>query len=259
MRAFLIPLLAAAALSSACLDSVTIVKINADGSGTIGVKMLYTREGQQRLQDLAPLLGGGAGTLPSLTESDAAAAAERFGPGVTFVSASPIKGPQGDGLDATYAFTNINQLGLGAAPAQFPMADATMGAGGPPIKFTLTNSPSVLRIQTPPPDFSAASALRSDPQSQPDANLMSLVRSLIQGAHVAVLVEPAGAIVKTNAPYVDGTRIVLLDVQIDQLFSETGFARLSALKNLDDLKAFVKDTPGVRITLEPEISVEFKP
>ena len=94
---------------------------------------------------------------------------------------------------------------------------------------------------------------------KPDENLMSLVRNLIQGAHVAVNVEPPGAIVKTNAPYLEGTRIVLLDIQLDQLFSEVGFARLGSLKNMDDLKAFVKDTPGVKITLEPEVIVEFKP
>jgi len=259
MRTLLIAsVLLAALLSSACLDAVTTVKVNADGSGTIVARMLYTREGQQRLQDVAPLLGGGAGMLPKLTEADAAAAADRFGPGVTFVSATPIKGTEGDGIEATYAFKDVNQLGLGASPAQLPMGDPSMGAGGPPIKFSLTKDPSVLRIQTPAPDFSAAAALQPDPQSKPDANLMSLVRNLVQGAHVAVSVEPPGAIVRTNAPYVEGARIVLLDVQLDQLFSEAGFARLAALKNLDDLKAFVKDTPGVKITLEPEVSVEFK-
>ena len=134
-----------------------------------------------------------------------------------------------------------------------------MVAGGPPIKFSLTHDPSVLRIQTPPPDFSAAAALQPDPQSKPDDQLMSLVRNLVKGAHISVSVEPSGAIVKTNAPYVEGTRVVLLDVQLDQLFSDTGFARLAALKNIDDLKAFVKETPGLKITLEPEVSVEFKP
>jgi hypothetical protein len=260
MRRFLILLpVLAALISSACLEVVTNVKVNADGSGTIFARMLYTREGQQRLKDFAPLLGGGAGTLPKLTEADARSAADRFGAGVTFVSATPINGAQGDGIEATYAFKDINEVGLGASPAQLPMGDPAMGAGGPPIKFSLTHDPSVLRIQTPPPDFSAAAALQPDPNSQPDANLMSLVRNLVQGAHVAVSVEPAGAIVKTNAPYRDGPRIVLLDIQLDQLFSESGFARLAALKNLDDLKAFVKDTPGVKITLEPEVQVEFKP
>lgn len=260
MKKFLIlmPLLAGLT-SSACLDAVTTVKVNPDGSGTIVARMLYTREGQQRLQDLGPLLGGGAGMVPRLTETDAKDAAGRFGPGVTFVSATPINGPQGEGIEATYAFKDVNQLGLGASATQLPMGDPSMGAAGPPIKFSLTSDPSVLRIQTPPPDFSAASVLQPDPQSQPDANLMSLVRNLLKGAHVAVGVEPPGAIVKTNAPYVDGSRVVLLDVQFDQLFSETGFARLAGLKSLDDLRAFVKETPGLRITLEPEVSVEFKP
>ena len=260
MKTFLIPLcLVAALVSSACLDAVTTVKVNPDGSGTIAVRMLYTKDGQQRLKDFAPLLGGGAGTLPTLTEADAKDAASRFGPGVTFVSATPINGAQGEGLEATYAFKDVNQLGLGASPAQLPMGDPAMGTGGPPIKFSLTKDPSVLRIQTPPPDFSAAAALQPDPQSKPDANLMSLVRSLIQGAHVAVIVEPQGSIVRTNAPYVEGSQVVLLDVQLDQLFSEAGFARLAGLKNVDDLKAFVKETPGVKITLVPEVSVEFKP
>ena len=97
----MVPALVAALVSSACLDAVTTVKVNADGSGTIVARMLYTREGQQRLEDLSPLLGGGAGMLPKLTEADAAAAADRFGPGVTFVSATPIKGAEGDGIEAT--------------------------------------------------------------------------------------------------------------------------------------------------------------
>jgi hypothetical protein len=259
MKTFPMPLgLIAAFLSSACLDSVTTVKVNPDGSGTIVARMLYSKEGQQRLQDLAPLLGGGAG-IPKLTEADARDAAGRFGPGVTFVSATPINSAQGDGIEATYAFKDVNQLGLGSSPTQLPMGDPAMGSGGPPIRFSLTKDPSVLRIQTPPPDFSAAAALQPNPQAKPDAKLMSLVRNLVQGAHVAVSVEPPGSIVRTNAPYVEGTRVVLLDLQLDQLFSEAGFARLAALKNIDDLKAFVKDTPGVRITLEPEVSVEFKP
>jgi hypothetical protein len=260
MKTFLmIPVLVAAAVSSACLDVVTNVKVNADGSGTLVARMLYTREGQQRLKDFAPLLGGVAGTLPKLTEADARNAAGRFGPGVTFVSATSINGTEGDGIEATYAFKDVNELGLGASPAQLPMGDPSMGAGGPPIKFSLSKDSSVLRIQTPPPDFSAAAALQPDSTLKPDENLMSLVRNLIQGAHVAVSVEPPGAIVKTNAPYLEGTRIVLLDIQLDQLFSEAGFARLGSLKTIDDMKAFVRDTPGVKITLEPEISVEFKP
>ena len=73
--------------------------------------------------------------LPKLTEADAAAAADRFGTGVTFVSATPIKGAEGDGIEAIYAFKDVNQLGLGASPAQLPMGDPSMGTGGPPIEF----------------------------------------------------------------------------------------------------------------------------
>lgn len=263
MRTLLIAAsLVAGLASSACLDIVTTVRANADGSGTIVARMMYTSEGQQRLQNMAPLLGGGGGaSLPKFTEADAMAAAERFGSGVSYVSSTPLKTDEGEGIEAIYAFKDINPLALGAAPAQMPMADATMA--GPPVKFTLTRDSSgtaVLRIQPPPPDFSAATALQgSDPQSPIDANVMAMVRNLVKGAHIAVFVEPVGTIVKTNAPYVDGQRIVLLDVQIDQLLSEAAFARLSAVRSTDDLKALMKDTPGVKIALEPEISVEFKP
>jgi hypothetical protein len=92
----MVPVLVAALVSSACLDAVTTVKVNADGSGTIVARMLYTRDGQQRLQDFAPLLGGGA-DASKLTEADAGCR----GPlrtGATFVSATPIKGTEGDGI-----------------------------------------------------------------------------------------------------------------------------------------------------------------
>jgi hypothetical protein len=257
-------LVAAAGLaSSACLDGTTTVRVNGDGSGTIVARMLYTRAGQERLQQFAPLLGNPAGTLPGFSESDAKAAADRFGPGVTYTSSSPIKTADAEGFEATYSFADVSRLKLGAAPPQMALMDAAAGAASQPITFSVSRDSSgtaVLRIQSPPPDLSAAAALQaSDPQSPIEASWLALIRSIAQGARVAVRVEPAGPIVRTNSPYVEDQRVVLLDVEIDRLLSDAAVANLAAVKDLESLKAFVKETSGVRIALEPEIVVEFTP
>ncbi|PYQ99460.1 MAG: hypothetical protein DMF97_11100, partial [Acidobacteria bacterium] len=73
-------------------------------------------------------------------------------------------------------------------------------------------------------------------------------------------VEPDGALVRTNSAYLDGPRVTLLEVDLDQaLKDDTLVARLQAAKTPEELKAAIKDAPGRKLTLEKELTVEFTP
>jgi hypothetical protein len=87
-----------------------------------------------------------------------------------------------------------------------------------------------------------------------------MVRALLAGARVSIAMEPAGSLLRTNAPAVDGSRVTLLDVDVDQLLgNEEVFARLSDAKTPEDLKAVLKEVPGLKIPLERDVVVEFTP
>jgi hypothetical protein len=54
--------------------------------------------------------------------------------------------------------------------------------------------------------------------------------------------------------------VTLLEVDLDQVLKdETLVARVQAAQTPDEMKAALKDVPGLKLTLEPEITIEFTP
>jgi hypothetical protein len=76
---------------------------------------------------------------------------------------------------------------------------------------------------------------------------------------VTIAVEPAGALVKTSSPYVDGQRVTLLDLDLDLLLKDDVLTRVRAAQTPDELKAMMKDVPGLKLNLDREITIEFTP
>ena len=87
---------------------------------------------------------------------------------------------------------------------------------------------------------------------------LALMKQLFAGMRVAIAIEPCGQLVKTSSPFVDGQRVTLLELSFDQLLANDAvFDRLQAAHTLDDVKAAAKDIPGLKINLDPEITIEF--
>jgi hypothetical protein len=266
MRSFLLALLTAAALaSSGCFRMTTIVKVNGDGSGTISHEMLLTKAMLAQIQQFAALAGGRGQKLDLISEDQARAMASSLGPGVTYVTSTPIDTADGQGRATTYAFTDISQLHISQQP-EAP-AGLTVNAQGLPsetgaITCSLTHEPNgnaVLHIHLPEPNLPGATAdVSSGPT--PMSQQLAMVRSLLAGARVLIGVEPAGALVRTSSPYADGGRVTLVDVNLDELLAnEALMARLQAAKSADDLRAALKDAPNLKVTLDREVTIEFTP
>src|SRR5207237_1252516 len=82
--------------------------------------------------------------------------------------------------------------------------------------------------------------------------------AMLAGAHLLLAMEPQGRLVRTSSPYVDGQRVTLLEVDLDRVLGDEAFLdRLRAAKTLDEVRAVTKDAPGLKINLDPEITVEF--
>jgi hypothetical protein len=253
-------LLITAVTCSGCFQMATVMKLKGDGSGTIEHRMLFTRQALAQLKQFAAL-GGGAQGIDPTSEQQARDMAAALGPGVTYVSSNPISTPAGEGRESAYAFTDVNQLRLGTVPA--PPGGASIQAGGlsttaDTLTFSFTRDPNgnaALRINVP--DSSLVNTLSTNAAAPQQ---MTMIKSLLAGARVLLEVEPEGTLVRTNSAYVEGPRVTLLDVDLDQVLrDELLIARLQAAKTPDDLKAAVKDVPGLKITLEREIIVEFAP
>ncbi len=87
-----------------------------------------------------------------------------------------------------------------------------------------------------------------------------MARALLAGARILIGVEPAGQVVRTTSPFVDGARVTLLDVNLDQaLANQTLITQVQAAKTPEETKAALTGVPGLRIVLEREVTIEFTP
>jgi len=251
--------LAVAIVSSGCFQMTTVMKVKGDGSGTIDHRMLFTKQALAQLKQFAAL-GGGRQAIDPTSEQQAQEMAAALGPGVSYVSSRPVSTPMGEGRDAVYAFTDVSQLRVSTQPA--PPGGAAIQAGGlstigDTLTFSFTHQPNgnaVVHINVP--ESSLVNTLSSNAAPQQ----MAMIKSLLAGAHVLLAVEPEGALVRTNSAYVDAPRVTLLDIDLDQVLKdETLAARLQGAKTPEELKAVLKEVPGLKLTLEKEITIEFTP
>ena len=255
-------LLAGAVLCSACFQFSTVVSVKPDGSGTIDQRMLFTQAAVAQLRQFAAL-SGGAGDFEPVSEQQARDGAAALGPGVTYVSSTPINSPEGVGREIKYAFTDINTLKLDQAPPPpggMP-APATPAADGEPrVSFALTRpagGSALLTIKIP--QLPAIGGDPSLPPNGPSLEQFAMLKPLLAGARITIDIEPAGRLVRTSSPYVSGNRVTLLDVNVDALLADdTLLQRLQAAKTPDEAKAILKNIPGLKANLDPELTIEFQ-
>jgi hypothetical protein len=255
-------LLAAALVSGACFQMTTVLKVNGDGSGTIVHRMVYTNAALAQLRQFAALAGGrgGGASVDPLSEEQARDMAPSIGQGVTYVSSELVTTPTGQGRESMYAFTDVTQLQIStqpAAPSAVAAAAPGLAKAAESITFTLTREPegnAVLHIRVPEPNFLDALGTPAAQQQ------IGMVKNLLAGARVLLVAEPAGTLVRTSSPYVDGPRVTLLEVDLDEVLKdETLLPRLTAAKTEDDMRAVVQNARGLKINLTRDITLEFTP
>jgi hypothetical protein len=256
MRICRLILVASAALScTGCLQMTSVMKVNGDGSGTLNVRSLFTNQGLAQMK----MFGGRGQTFDPASEAYARSLAEQIGTGVSYVSSEPISTPAGQGRDATYAFTDVREV----RALQQAGAGIGFGGAGGGITFGFTREAdgnALLRIRVPQPTLPAAMPLpMQQAGAAPNPTQLAMIRQMVAGARLVVAVEPAGRLLKTSSPHVDGSRVTLLDLDIDRFLTDEMMTRLLQMKATDDLQALIKGAEGLKITLDPETTIEFAP
>jgi hypothetical protein len=280
---------AAAALLSGCITFLTEIRLRGDGSGTMVQTMtMNPQQMKEMMEGVAEQMGAtmtesktkstsGVQKAPPekpepgpFNEADLKGKAVDMGEGVTFVSAEKIDTKMAVGVRVTYAFKDINHLSMNPKPAA---ALGTAGAGASAkgaLKFRFKRLPdgdAVVTILLPPPEPKAPNRLPAVSPAAPEASAeqLAMARQMFRGLHMGIAVDVEGRIVRTNSPYVEGSKVTLMDIDFDPLLSdEEGFRRLNEKMDAaqgDDLKTLeaLKGIKGLKITTGPEISIEFTP
>jgi hypothetical protein len=254
---------------SACITSDTLIKIKPDGSGTVEQTILVNPKTFESFGAMVGQMTGADGKpaprqIPTpadlLDEAKLKEAAARFGTGVRYVSSMPMKQGEMDGARALFAFDDINALNVsqspdGGAARQDPVVfrfDRAADGGG---VLTVTMPDPAPR--TPGGDPASA---RGPQQIPPEA--AALIKPFLQGFRIALAVDVQGALVRTNAEHVTGSRVTLLDVDFERLMENPAvFEKLTAVRpgaSMSEVKPLLKDLPGVMINSSSSIMIVFK-
>lgn len=241
--------------STACFQSNTLVKLKADGSGTIEQRIVFTAAAVQQMKQL----GGGANTanFDPLSDDVVRDLATGFGTGVRLVSSTPVKNATGEGRDIVFAFDDIAVLRV----SQQPPGASALGGTGDALAFTLTRRGGTVLLHIGMPGVSNLTGAVGGPGgAAPAPAQLGMLKMLLAGARVSIAVEPTGRLVRTSSPYVEGNRVTLLDLPIDALFADpTLLTRLSTAPDAASAQALLAGVPGLKVPAEPEITIEFAP
>jgi hypothetical protein len=245
-----------------CFQSSTVIHVKADGSGTIVQRTMLTENAMDQLRTFAILGGGNPDASDPTSEDQAKAMATSIGPGVMYVSSMPLAIDKYKGRETIYAFPDIRQLRISEQPnipGNLPLP-ASAGGNTPPISFALDRNADgnvVLRMLVPRPAIFPNGA--DGKAIPPSLDQITMVRQLLAGARLSVVVEPDGQLVKTSSPFVDGNRVTLVDVDIDKAGADPELAKKLQSIGTDDQSKAINSIDGLKITLQPEITIEFAP
>jgi hypothetical protein len=258
--------LATSVLLTGCINSSTLIKVRPDGSGTVEQTTLVN------MAAMKSMMPAGAANQPTgsvLSDEELKRAAERMGKGVRLVSSEPLKNGGWEGVKAIFSFDDINQVQVNQDPGG-GAAGATPGQSGDndPVKFKLVrngaSSMLTIAFQDKPGSLSPPSSGGTQP-NMPDLSspmIMNMIKTMFEGFKINISLEPVGTIVKTNAEYVTGSNITLLELDIAALLAdEAKFKELQGRfgkdASLSQVKPYLKDIKGIKVD-GPVITVEFK-
>jgi hypothetical protein len=248
--------------------------VKPDGSGTIEQSIAMKAEAAAQLTAMASTFGDAAEkdkdkppAPPELfSEKDMREAAAKFGEGVTFVSSQPIKTKDLTGRVATYSFADITKVRVNQKPPSpkgAPAEDESKGKAADDVAFTFLRHPggtSVVTVLFPEPDLSKKKDKDADTESKkPDPTQLAMMKKMLDGLRIEIALEVAGAIVKTNSPYVQGSKVTLLEMDFAELITNDAvLGKLANPESIEDAKQMLKGVKGVKVNLDREVSVEFK-
>lgn len=266
--------LAVGILLTACVDVETVVHVKPDGSGVVEETVLMKKEMVAMMKSMAAGMGGGA-PAPLLDEAKLQESAAGMGSGVTLLDAEPITTETGEGYRARFAFADINQLRLdqnpgGRAPDAGDTTDGPAAADKEePVTFLFQAGDEPLLVIRPPREEATEQSPKAEDSGNAPAGLddpgaqmaMMMMSQFFDGLRVAVYVVPEGEIIETNATHREGSRITLMEMDFGKLLKDPD--RFQAFvqqepDSLEEAKSLMKDLPGVKIDLNPEVQIRFR-
>ena len=251
MRSARLALVPAVLLTAACFQGQRVVKINADGSGSVVDTVKFGEQAK--------------GMMAAMEEMDKSTPAEKktkketkfkekaTAMGLTFVSFETT--PEG-AQRTTYSFKDVQTIKIGTTPTMENEKDEKT-EDPLTFKFTKSGGNSLLTVVHPKGKGDAeAKAKKEAPKPEEIQQALAMMKGMMAGLKMSFQVVPSGKLVKTSSPYVAGNTVTLIEMDFDQL-DEASLKKLaSADQSGPPSPELLKSLKGVKAT-EGEVTIEF--
>jgi hypothetical protein len=264
MRLTPVACLPALLLTAGCLQGQRVIKVNANGSGTIVDTITLGEQARGMIEGLAGMDSTSPAEKKAKTEAKLKERAAAMGPGVSFVSYAPSvkNGPE----KIVYAFTDVTKIKVDSSPD--PADNDSKAEAKQPLSFRLEKKGgnSLLTVVGAGPKPGAAKPGGADAPKEAaeaaakmQAGAMTMMKTMLKGLKMTTQVEVAGRLVKTSSPWSQGSTVTLMDVDFDQLVAdEASFKKLSEAGDPQSLDpAVLKGLKGIKVQTTPETTIEF--
>ena len=272
-----------AVLVTGCIETDVVVHVSSDGSGKVveivtmskmamammsemsgSLKSSFEGEGEEGAEADAMETAVDA-SLEFFTEEKVRAQAKDMGPGVRLLSYEPIDSNGKAGYRAVFAFDDINTLKVNQNPGS--SLPETPGdeeeAPAENVMFSFTPGSPARLVVTLPQDESETEEAEEESEEEDSGNDLAgfeQMKEMFRGMRMAIAIEVDGSIKETNATYVDGSKVTLVDFDFDKIIDNPeAMEKLAATEEMSPTAA--KDVlhaiPGVKFDIAEQITIVF--
>ena len=238
-----------------CFQMEQVIRVKADGSGTISVTAVVNTDTLKQMLEMAKASGEDAKSPldEMLDEAKAKDGEKKFGEGVKFEKLEKIKNASGEGAVVTYSFTdvtklkvdfNLQEMGEVSEEAKEPLTfDFTKGT---PATLTIKATHKAPGGEKPPEDADA------------DAQL-AMAAQMFKGAKITVAVVVDGTITETDAAHHDTSRVTMAELPFDEVMKDLKvFKTLNAAGSWEEACQVLKTVAGVKVEPKLAVKVQFQ-
>ena len=256
-------------LLTGCLQVETNVTVEKDGSGIISERVLFSKTFIAMVKDFIEAFQDSASTeeFSMFDESKIKTDALSFGEGVEYVSHEIIKDDGWEGYQATYEFKDITKVKLTPDPESKVDLDNSETPAAPEDYYFFSfvkGEVAELIIDRPELEFEGGTADEDTDSTQiaenDDEGAEEFIK-LMEGMKIEVSVEVEGEIVNTNASYVQGSKVMLFQMDLSEMMkNKEAFKdfKKNEPQNIDELKLYIEKLQGLKIQVEKPVIIKFE-
>jgi hypothetical protein len=238
MRVSRLMLVPALMLAAGCMKGQRVIKVNADGSGTI--------------VDTIKLGEQAKGMLASMEQMDKTPAAEKKAKKDGKLKAAAAA--MGEGV--TYAFKDVTKIKVDSTPNPSSNDSSSSSSKEEPLTFRFARQGANPLLTVVFPKAKPGTEKKPEPKPEEMQQAIGMMKGMMAGLRMTTLVEVNGKLIKTSSPWgATGNQVTLLDIDFDQL-DEAGLKVLASSGSEPPSPAALKGVKGLKVN-DGEVTIEF--